>query len=254
MKTLYVSCLYDLYKIPPGPDPELYNLSLDFRKKHYEWLINCDVDLIMFVEPELMADLPPVKPNIRIVPLSLENLQVYKHVVSTPNLTLPEIRKAAKDTQKYMALINSKLEMMMLARDMISAEYYTWIDSGISKIFSDKDRAKRIVEHLAVNEHTDRIVSPAGWIQPDTNPERLITDSPDWSFLGGYLVVPAGHMQHFFDQFLHNLNTCMSRGRLVWEVNLWSQCHRQKPEWFDIFYNNGQHDDTMIQRPDFAIL
>ena len=250
MKTLHVSCLYDLYKIPPGPDPQLYNLSLDFRKQHYRWLIDCDIDLIMFVEPELVTDLPAVKSNVRIVPLSLDNLKVYNRIMTAGDLQLPDVRKSAKDTQKYMALINSKLEMMQLAQQMLSAEYYVWIDSGISKIFHDKAVAKATVERQAHTENTTKIVSPAGWPQHNTDADFLELNSPDWCMLGGYLVIPDDLMLDFYQQFLHNLETCIAKGRMVWEVNLWSQCHRQKPDVFHLFYNNGQHDDTMIQRPD----
>ena len=253
MKTLHVSCLYDLYKIPPGPDPELYNLSLDFRKQHYRWLIDCDIDLIMFVEPELVSDLPAVKSNVRIVPLSLDTLKIYNRITQAGDLQLPDVRKPAKDTQKYMALINSKLEMMNLARSMMSAEYYTWIDSGISKIFHDKDAAKIRVEQQALVENTTKIVSPAGWPQHNTNGDFLEVNSPDWCMLGGYLVVPDNLMLDFYQQFTHNLETCINNNRIVWEVNLWSQCQRQKPDNFHLFYNNGQHDDTMIQRPDLSI-
>ena len=250
MKTLHVSCLYDLYKIPPGPDPELYNLSLDFRKEHYRWLIECDIDLIMFVDPELIADLPVVKSNVRIVPLSLDNLKIYKRICQLDNIEFPAVRRPAKDTLKYMALINSKLEMMQLAKQMLTAEYYTWIDSSIGKVFNHKDSAKARIEQQAVAENTTKIVSPAGWTQHNTNPDFLELNSPDWCMLGGYLVIPANLMSEFYQQSLHNLETCINAGRIVWEVNLWSQCYRQKPEMFHVFYNNGQHDDSMIQRPD----
>ena len=198
---LFISCLYDMYGGLPtartdGPDEHL-DLRMETRLSRLEYLACCDIDLLLFVDPSDVSRCPPTHPRMRIVPISLDNLAIYRHVIDS-KAELPSMRGETKDTLPYMALINSKPEMMSIGKSIDPGHsIYAWIDSGIFKVMRDPVDAKRQIERLSGIE-VDKIVSPGGH-QPRLEQDWLVVDCPYWRFLGGLLMMPHDAVDHFAD-------------------------------------------------------
>jgi hypothetical protein len=244
---LFISCLYDVYRdLPPpvGNDGDPYmDLRMSTRLHRLEYLTCCDVDILLFIDPSDVTRCPPTHPRMRIVPLALEELTTYQHVVNS-NAGLPSMRGEAKDTLPYMGLINSKPEMMSIGKSIDPTfRSYGWIDSGIFKVIHDPSAAKQQIERLSSMD-VDKIVSPGGH-QPRLEHDWLVVDCPYWRFLGGLLMMPMDAVDHFARASFKTLANCiMATKKATWEVNVWSNIEARYPDLFYLY--DANHDDSML--------
>lgn len=246
----FVSCLYDLYQVPVGPDPDLTRLSLTTRLKNLQWLIETDIPLLLFVDPALAEHVSHVPANVQVILLPLDQLPTYKKIMNQ-TLTLPVNRNIKKDRQEYFALMNSKLDFIRIAGNISPADNYIWIDCAIFKLYEHKDQAQALLRMWNQMPESDTIISPAGW-QPVH--QSLITDSPNWRFLGSIMSIPERQFDKFLECCQNVLNDHMQQNCVTWEINYWAQVEQLHPDWFTMYFGNGSnfgnHDITMLQRPD----
>lgn len=249
----FVSCLYDLYHVPVGPDPDLNRLSLETRLKNIQWLLGCDIPLILYADPDLKQHLHTVPDNVTVIYLPLSEIKTYNNIMSQ-SVTLPVERNTKKDRQEYYALMNSKLDFIQMARQQVPAVHYTWIDCAIFKLFDPKEVAAQLLKQWSHKENSHLIVSPSGW---DFVYPYLMTESPNWRFLGSILSIPDTLFEQFYTEFHRVLAEHLQQGSLTWEVNYWTEVSRQHPDWFLMYFGNGttvgHHDISMLNRPDLGI-
>jgi hypothetical protein len=249
-KTLYVSCLYDLYNL--GESDELKEtenwsvswLTRSFRYKQIEWLFSCDINLLLFVQEDLLGSLPRPTGNVRIIPYKLNDIDTYWTMMNS-NLPLPAIRELTKDTMSYFALMNSKLDFIKIAKTWYPSDRYTWIDASIFKLFKNKDNARTMINYQSLSETSNLITSPSG----SDKIQELVIDRPNWRFLGSIITIPDDKFDMFYDKSHGILVDEIAQGRIMWEVNIWAEVERRYPELFWIYANSYMHDETMLQKP-----
>ena len=213
-------------------------------EKRLEWLnplLALDIPLVLFVDPIYKAKLPPVGKRTTLVPILLEDLETVKRIRSHVQLSLPQYRNHAKDTLEFMTLMNSKPELLKLARPYIETPYVAYIDAGIRKVFKNDETLKGL-ETLRV--HSIPLV-----LLPGCNPIHKVDLYPlwqgiNWMLSGGFFVVPVERIDEFLEIHLNALNEFLSRKLITWEVNVWAlfaEQHKERIIWY-----HGPHDDTMI--------
>ena len=246
----FVSCLYDLYHVPVGPDPDLTRLSLTTRLKNLQWLLESDIPLMLFVDPALAEHVSTVPENVQVILLPLEQLPTYQKIMKQ-TLALPENRNVKKDRQEYFALMNSKLDFIRMAANITPAENYIWIDCAIFKLYDHKDQAQALLRMWNQITPTEQIISPAGW---EVVHGALVVDNPNWRFLGSILSIPETQFDKFLECCQNVLHAHMQQNQITWEINYWAQVEHLHPDWFNLYFGNGSnfgnHDITMLQRPD----
>lgn len=249
-KTLYVSCLYDLYNFSETEqiqETETWSVSWltrNFRYKQLEWLFSCDIDLLLFVQEDLVQFLPSATGKIRVIPYKLDDIVTYRRIVNSGSV-LPNDREPTKDTISYFALMNSKLDFIKIARTWYPSERYTWIDASIFKLFKNKEAARTMINYQALSETTDLITSPSG----SDIIQELVIEKPNWRFLGSIITIPDNKLEEFYDACQYVLVDIMQNGRIVWEVNIWAEVERRRPDLFWTYANSYMHDETMLQKP-----
>lgn len=213
-------------------------------EKRLEWLkslLALDITLILFVDPVYQAVLPPYSSKTRIIPILLEDIDTARQIRSRIELKPPPNRNLVKDTIDFLTLMNSKPELLRLAKPYIETPYVAYIDAGLRKVFKH-DSTLKSLETLQV--HSIPLV-----LLPGCNPihqENLenLWNGINWMLSGGFFIVPVEKIEEFLQIHLMALNEFLSRNLITWEVNVWAlfaEQHKDRIIWY-----HGPHDDTMI--------
>ena len=192
------------------------------------------------------APLPfPVPPTVHIISHTLTEFHTYVRCLAA-NARLPKSRNASKDTAEFMALMNTKVEMVWRAIPYIPAEttHIAWIDAGIWKIVNDPVRgAKAFVAHPTAAWPTAKIAL-AGCLPAPVAPS---SDAICWRFCGGFLVIPTSLVAPFYKAVEAMLEAWLTAGHLAWEVNIWAALEWKETAWFAWW--GGDHNATMLEAP-----
>jgi hypothetical protein len=195
----------------------------------------------------------PLPANVECIEAPLASLTSYITCVrAKPALELPRNRNHAKDTMEFMALMNSKVEMVWRTLPLLSegVDGVAWIDAGICKIFGGGDATNQSRVRVAfkrLSRWTPRMLTmPGCW-----NPGRPSEDAVCWRFCGGFFGLPVAAVDDFHRATQTILEKWISRGRLAWEVNLWADMEMvgigPKIRWFA-----ADHNITMMEVPEDA--
>jgi hypothetical protein len=192
-------------------------------------------------------DLPfPVPSQVHVLKRPLNSFAAYSSVHNNGALTLPAMRSASKDTQDFMALMNTKVEMVWHTIPFVPQEttHIAWIDAGICKIFKDWGRVQTAWKGLAAILWPARKVAiPGCWSQIASSSK----DSVCWRFCGGFFVVPVNLLQLFYNESQRVLQDWLSAGRIAWEVNIWADMEHQFAELFAWW--SADHNERMLEPP-----
>ena len=256
MSLLLVTALYDLYHGRGFETrPQTINwseswLSLDFRIRQIQDLAECNVDMIVFVDPEIASLLPQFSNGCKVVPCPLDRIQTYSGVMMQSDLiSLPATRNEPKDTLEYLALMNSKLDFIKLAME-IRREFthYAWIDAGIFKHIADKDAGKKMINGWRNIAFPDRIVTPCGLFSPLPADVVFPVNSVYWRFLGSILVIPCRMVETFSELCRTSMWRIIQETRIItWEINTWAYLESCNPEMFLPYL--ADHDGSIVNIP-----
>lgn len=251
MSQLFVSALYNLYEDLPCddlPDTEKWSekwLSLQFRLDQLTKLLQCDVDLCLFLQPNLLKHLPPLGPRVRLVVMNLTDLPIYKEIVAHSDISLPADRNVVKDKIEYFALMNTKIDFVYYAHALLPEfDHYTWIDGSIFKLIADADKAIADIGIIATKTMPNKIIYPCGERIRAYPMDPIRMDTIYWRFLGSIIIFPNDIVVPFKDESTKILAKCYNEGRLTWEVNIWSYIESHYEEEFIAY--KADHDDSMI--------
>ena len=210
-----------------------------------EWvqpLLRLEIPMILYVDEFFQPLLTDISPTIKVIPLDIKTLKTYKAVYDreTP-LRLPPSRNMKKDTLEYLMLMNSKAELLTLAKEHVTTPYVAYIDSGISKIFKN-DTLSRLTT-LAV--HSIPLV-----LFPGCHPIGPVEAFPylwsgiHWMLSGGFFVVAASRVDEFYSIHMTALERYLDMGCITWEVNVWASFANSLKD--RIVWYKGPHTDEMI--------
>jgi hypothetical protein len=225
-----------LYSVRDGYIDQLYD---EFKKliKYAE-----GQPIYVWTDRTIPFELPA---NVECIDAPLASFTSYIDCIrAEPPMQLPKTRNPAKDTLEFMALMNSKVEMVWRTIPLLpeGIDAVAWIDAGICKIFKEGEDAR-----VAAAFDRLRTWIPHTLVMPGCWPEWPVSeDSVCWRFCGGFFALPTGLVEHFHTANRTILEKWIARGRIAWEVNIWAdmECSKIGPKivWFQ-----GDHDIRMIE-------
>lgn len=253
MTTLFVTAMYDLYNDPrlkKLPDTENWSeswLHIEFRLKHLENLLDCDVDIMLFVQPTIIPFIKSKNSRIKIVPINLTDLTTYNKI-SSRNLILPKHRNATKDKLEYFSLMNAKIDFMVKAKQYCpDYTHYIWIDGSIFKLFKNVENCQKMITDISKRSLPQNIISPVGDCLPLYPIDPIQIDSVLWRFLGSIFVFPNTTIETFHDLSDFIIDKLISQHRITWEINIWAIVETFYKRSFITYRSN--HNDSILFLP-----
>jgi len=202
-----------------------------------EKLVTIDLPILLFYSSKLQLPDSILRPNVILRPIDFEGLPLYHYYLGCKTL-LPAHGNPQKDTFDYLVIQNSKTFFAASAAHTYPAEpLFMWVDAGLLRIMQDVEAALEMFK--VIHDCPEpRITIPGcnGW------PARLVFDSVNWYFCGGLFVGKAPALIEF-----HSL--CMDiivgiRPYITWEVNIWAEVARHRPELFNRYL--ADHNDSIL--------
>ncbi len=180
--------------------------------------------------------------HVLLAPLpSFASYMLCQHPVA-----LPAHRNPAKDTQDFLALMNTKIEMVWRAAPFVQTTQIAWIDAGILKIVKDKARvARAFVDHKSVL-WPQKIALPGCWTRRIVDLYQAVS----WRFCGGFFVLPTSLVALFYEKATRLLEDWIAAGHLAWEVNVWADLEEKNPTLFAWWA--ADHNESMFE-PKLAV-
>ena len=233
---VYVTSLYAIR------DDYLPVLYTNFQRL----LSQIQAPIVVFTDRHVPFECPT---NCIIVQQTLESFQTYSHSLHAP-ARLPHARNAEKDTREFMALMNTKVEMVWRALpyfpDTAQLTHIAWIDAGILKITKDAARVKNaFAAHQRAPWPLRSVAVPGCWAAPCAPS----SDSICWRFCGGFFVIPTSLLAPFYKAVTDMLEAWLRAGHLAWEVNVWAALEWKEAAWFTWW--GADHNETMLEVPGF---
>lgn len=240
MNITYISAIYDIYKT---------NRSFsDLLLKNVTFLFKQNINLLLYVDPIYQDVVEKIEKSklITIIYLPLSELSIYNLIIEKKDiLKLPTHRNSEKDTCEYMALMNSKIELIRRSLLLIKTEYCGWIDAGISKIFKDMNTSFANICNVTI-KNVAKVLIP-GCYKKDITFNNLCQNIW-WNFLGGFFICNKNFVPTFYEQCLSTVNIFLEKEYIVWEVNIFCYIQKQYPETF-VWYL-GDHNDSLKNIPE----
>jgi len=231
---MIVTALYDIYN-----NPEKVEYYVDL----FQNIVESGLPLIVFTDPSLIHLFDNHTIHFKIISLPLNEFELYSIAMSYKG-DLPSSRNVVKDTQEFLALMNTKIEFIYKATQIMpSDETYIWIDFGILKIIND--RAAFINKLRIANERVfDKITIPGCWSYGC----NLKYDNVNWRFCGGVCIIPNKFVNDFFQKSKESLTEICSlpNKKLTWETNVWYMIELAGAHEYIDWYS-ADHNDTILK-------
>jgi hypothetical protein len=200
-------------------------------------------------------------PDLHIRPWRIEDSATWKlcQVYSGPApLRLPTSRFTQKDSSYFLTLMHTKAELVAtiaaeeLAEEVEgrpSAPFLAFIDAGIHKIFKEPEESWNRLASLRLRKGWHGALLPGCW-QPAQRGFQELADRINWSFCGGFFVVPTEDATAFWGRQTEALLKFLERGFITWEVNTWVySLSLPNPSNFQFHWFEADHNDRMTMVP-----
>ncbi len=217
-----------LYAVRKDYLPSLY---IEFQR-----LVKACSSLIVWCDRDPPFPLPP---HVQILNAPLESFASY--ILSSSPVALPHHRTPEKDTQEFMALMNTKVEMVWRALPYVKTPHVAWIDAGIFKIVKDTQRVAVAFQHHNQVVWPDRVCIPGCWKDKRVDLYQQVS----WRFCGGFFVAPTSLIPLFYEKISRLLETWIAAGHLAWEVNVWADLETKEPKLFAWW--SADHNESMLE-------
>jgi hypothetical protein len=230
---MLVTSFYEIYGRPE---------RIPMYFKWFEPLGRSGLSMIVFTEEEFVPLFAEYPSTVRVIVLPLKGLELYQ-IGMKYNRELPRYRTPEKDTQEFLSLMNTKIELLKYAANDCEDDTLIWIDFGIFKIFKTPKKCIAKI-HQLTHLSFDQIVIPGC----DRYLERQChVDQVNWRFCGGFFVMPRKHLDSFYNDSKNVLSSFCDdpQYKLTWEVNVWyivEMCTNSK----NIVWYHAGHEDTII--------
>lgn len=238
MNITYVSALYDIYNARYTSQRLANDVTIMLKQK---------MKLILFVDKfyyDIVSKMG-YSNSVTIIELPIESLHIYNMIMANKHfLHLPHVRNYEKDTYEYIALMNSKIEFLHRALNLIETEYVAWIDAGVSKMFSNKEDCFSRLTNIIVTG-LDKVLIPGCYIRHISFDE--LCQSIWWLFLGTFFICHRNYVDKFYGLSLTTLMRFCINGYIPWEVNIWAQIMYDNSDTFEWYYS--KHDDGLTHLP-----
>ena len=223
-----ISYITSLYAVRKDYLPTLY--------KEFQRLVEVCSPLYVWTD-ELPPFPTPVHVHFIIAPLS----SFASYIKCQTSLALPQHRNVEKDTQDFLALMNTKVEMVWRALPYVQTPHVAWIDAGILKIVKDMPRATKAFQRHPTFPWPNKVLVPGCWTSAKVDLYQVVS----WRFCGGFFVSPTSLLPVFYEKVSRLLNAWIAAGHLAWEVNVWADLETKEPDLFAWW--SADHNETMLE-------
>lgn len=201
---MIVTCYYDIYN-----KPENFSKYIEL----FSTLANSGIPIILFTTPDITVTFP----NVRVIHVALETFELYS-IGMKYNGALPPNRDPKKDTREFLSLMNTKIEFIAKAAELVEDDTFMWIDFGILKIVHNTNRFINKLRSINEQKFTN-ITIPGCW----GFGVPFSVDNVNWRFCGGFFVIPRHHIQTFYGHSKNVLTDfcTLPQYKLTWETNVW---------------------------------
>ena len=234
---VFVTTICNLYS--DRQDEDLHeNMRLDYRIELIKELIACEITIVVFAQNSLISSLGNVPERVHVIPFEPSDLDLYSKIMAAQDqLTLPTRRSAMKDRLEYLALMASKSEMVQRAKAAFPGQpHYFWIDGGIFKILSDRQKARELIEQIpSLSLSHNKIIMPRGSAPCAERSSPIVLDEVQWRFLGTLYNTPASLVDRFMADNERLIDALLLIGQMTWEINLWARLEAVEPDLFDTY-------------------
>jgi hypothetical protein len=245
---IFVSCFVQIYKDSPP-----YNVRThEWRINHFKALLKTGITCVVFISPlfeQKFKFLRLIYPNLTYKVIDIyKELPLFTNIPVSPRL--PQMRNESKDTYEYMALMNSKLHLIMMAMQDTTGQYFAWIDFNIPYIFKDPTMTLSFLSFLSKRPplRPQFLYIPGCWDRQSPN-APLITDAVQWRFCGGFFIGDKESLLEFNDAVVNNQQEQFADPSLmVWETNYWAFLESAQKWCPSHWVRVNDHDDTMITK------
>lgn len=228
---MFVSCCYDIY----DSDEKVANYFRLFAP-----LAHSGLPIVLFTDPTLISYTTEYPSTVHVFPMDPTECELYRLAMAY-NGELPSDRNPEKDTKKYLALMNAKVEWIKKAAEQfLEIETFFWIDAGILKLIKNPEQILSYLQTLHVETY-EHIMIPGSWAYNSC----FNVNAANWRFCGTFLILPRIHLDYFYERCKHVLTDFCRAYKLTWEVNIWTiieyYCERKVIKWY-----HAEHDDSLI--------
>ena len=164
-------------------------------------------------------------------------------------LRLPVYRSEAKDTMKFMTLMNNKVFFLkdVMEKNPFGSTHFAWIDFGIGYIFRRPKETYSYLASLAQTKMKEKFLALPGCWNQGRGMDRAFM-SVNWRFCGGFFVGDRESLMDFCRIAITNYEPFLTKFQCqIWEVNYWAfleQDYGFKADWY-----HAGHDDSIIEIP-----
>jgi hypothetical protein len=212
-------------------------------------LVSIGIPLYIFVSPENADEIAFLQgaTNIHIEVIDKTELWVFKQL-SQREYSLPNYRNLEKDTGDYLAISNSKVELVsrVIEHNPWKTGHFAYIDFNITYLFWEKMKTYEYLHQMAKRTFFDKMLIFPGCSSPVTVDNiHGLADTICWRFCGGFFAGDANSLKQWWKDyqvyFVEYLDTYQ---KLTWDVNVWAWIEtikRWQPKWY-----SANHNDSIV--------
>lgn len=233
---MIVTCYYDIYN----------NLS-NFMQYIYDFydLAVSGISIVVFTEPSLVNKFRIFPASVKVIGLPRESFELY-NIANNYVKDLPSIRNEQKDTKEFLALMNSKIEFIDRASNLVEDNTFIWLDFGILKYVKNKEQFIDRLKQVNKQEY-NKIKMPGYWNYGRQSNNNEI----NCRFCGSFFIIPRKYIKIFYGHSKNVLGDfCnLPMYKLCWETNVWhviEMCAMRD----DIDWYFADKDDSLLRNID----
>ena len=202
---MLVTCYYDIYN-------NLENFTTYMQ--YFSDLGNSGIPVILFTDPSLASRFN--FPYVTVISVPLETFELYS-IGMKYNGELPSNRNLIKDIKEYLSLMNTKIEFVKKAAELVEVDTFIWVDFAIFKLIKNKDDFIKKIKLTNEKKYTNMAI-PGCW----NFGTPFSYDSVNWRFCGTLFIIPRHHIDTFYNHSKKVVIDFCTQYKLTWEVNIWN--------------------------------
>jgi len=220
---------------------------------NFETIAKSGIPICFYTKYNSLAEIIKNKayPNVKLMkPYNLEDTFVYK-TCQQLEYSLPDIRNIEKDTEEYILMRHSVLELVnhAIEENPWNSTHFSWIDISADFIFNNSDNIGEFMHILSTRKFQSNIfVLPGCWNKLEKNKADVVFNAVYWRFSGPLFLGDTQSISKFYGIYKSMFETFIkNHKKLVWDFNFWAWLEANtdwKPDWY-----YGDHNDSIFKIP-----
>jgi len=220
--------------------------SVEVRVRHFRTLATSGIPLVLFLSRSYAAYDLSAFPTVRVEWLEYEDLPLFKSLLDRP-VRMPPRRTDYHDTQAFLILMNSKVDLVLKAASLVSASHYAWIDFNVVHVV--KTGLGPFLNRLQMLANSrlrsPLLMLPGCWDKGVGRESEF--DAILWRFCGGFFIGDRASLEGFGALLQEKGVPAIRERGLTWEVNLWA--YLENAEGFAPTWYKADHDASLVAVP-----